>query len=449
MQKQNFKVLILGDSGVGKTSISLWFKKYNDIQNNKINFKENEVKGIVPPKATVAPDMIELTYILNQQNNIFKKIRLTVWDTVGHEIHDDNCNKTTNDNARTTITKLLLRDADVIIFCFDVNDNLNQSLNNILLKWKNLIYRPPIKKHWRRIKADSENYENLIIDNDEEESKQYDDNDDDDDDEIKKRQVDVNPNCLFYLVGNKIDLSDEFQNIISSNIIQPTIFENSNNNDVSNLIEIEEKKSNFSLTLNIDNNNSNIINQNSIKQKRIIPNYKLLFKKSNMIYYNDLSQSLDFNYVIQSINVNNIVNSSTMMNTSPFLSSLKKEKGRPRRSISVSNTQHIQNQYSPTLTINHSTNYSDFINTAKQLLSLGHDHNEIFFISSNPNIKKSFGIQHLFEFICVDLINYTSNNNYLNNKQKSLSIVENNEKLVSKVKDKNNTINKQNCCFYV
>lgn len=458
-EKENpFKVLLLGDSSVGKTSIIQWFKKHNDyLRSNTENTfskthyhspsKEN-LQGISPTRATVAPDIVNLTYVFKYENDVVKELKLNIWDTVGHEIHDGE------NLAHTTITKMLLRDADVVIFCFDITKR--ETLTHILEKWKKIIGRSHQKNRiWYRNSSKLSEEENEIElggNNLEKEEKEN--------EEDEENLAFVKSTCLFYLVCNKIDLSPNIVNNLKiENIFlvdEKPLMANSGKENAIKDQKINDF-SNYCLTLKIPNltDNENLtksLSSSSLSRTSIMP--KLSLKKKTQCYINNVSNRIGFNY--EEKQILSYSSSHEMFhrtkrdeNTSTAKTrSLSTTTKRPRSiSISISSSsssssssfsstnKNSLNFINDDNLLHHQIDYNAMKKTGQYLFLNNHDYNEIFFISSR--IERSFGIEHLFEFICVDLLNLQQS---LNNNQIDFTSVENKDTILEKFE------NKSNCC---
>ncbi len=136
LKRREFKVVVVGDAGVGKTCLTLALKH---------NFDDFTFSTV---KSTIGVDTIEKTVnidskyceyakrrgVMNQNDNdknidfnistADKSVKLKVWDTAGTEKYSDN------------FAPLFIRNADAVIFVFSFDDIT--SLENIPKKLKKL-----------------------------------------------------------------------------------------------------------------------------------------------------------------------------------------------------------------------------------------------------------------------------------------------------------------------
>jgi small GTP-binding protein len=97
----SFKIVFIGNSGVGKTSIIKYYERFNKTQDKKISFNVHN--------STIGVDYISITneLVLNDGNIV--NTRLVIWDTGGQEQFNSIC-------------KVYYRDVSTVIIVYDATN---------------------------------------------------------------------------------------------------------------------------------------------------------------------------------------------------------------------------------------------------------------------------------------------------------------------------------------
>ena len=147
----SFKTVLIGDSGVGKSSILNCLKYFNDHG----NYNDYMLNPYIA--STLGVDYLNILY-KEQIEKTDINVKLSIWDTGGQEKFNSIC-------------KIYFKDITAVVIVFDVCDNI--SFENIL-KWIKLVRsvnkNPKItfmilsnkhdfKNKWMRLSADYQNLE--------------------------------------------------------------------------------------------------------------------------------------------------------------------------------------------------------------------------------------------------------------------------------------------------
>lgn len=112
-----FKVILIGNSGVGKTSIINYFR-YKLIGDHS--------KKKTDPTTTVDIHSLKYSFRFTNDNNNIETTELMLWDTAGQEKYNN-------------ITKNFFRQAHAVIFCFDLTSR--ESFDSLFTTWLPIINR--------------------------------------------------------------------------------------------------------------------------------------------------------------------------------------------------------------------------------------------------------------------------------------------------------------------